>query len=924
MAVNAKFTAELGDAGLVPFVGRAFGDAVTCLGLPPSALETIRNVTRTRQAQTALVRQNGSRRLWQLTCSYVAHAHAPALLCIARDVTVEADMHRRLRDARATAGALGTFARASLSFDAHEITEQAARTAATVANYGAALVYLGTGKSALQLAASHGLSRARTATVPGALPADTFQAMRDALASGTIRVVTYTDGIPTDERSLMRRLGMMLLAIVPIRSPFQQFGVLLALYRVARRGAMPEELQTFEACAGQLALSFEHARLFAAVERERAGLALVLDQIPDAVVIADSDGRVTRANPAATRLLGAATPRAGDTAPAKDDAFASFGALGLPTALSGTTVRGTLGVIRDHGGEPAWVISSAAPLETADGTRHGAVAVATDVTPLRRAEDGLRLLADTSATLAGSLELQGTLPIVARQLVPRLADVCAIDLRDDSGVRRVAFACGETLDPAVHAMLERAPLLASGGAGTPQTLLVERAEAADLDALADGPTRQALGALDVRSFLRVPLCARGGCYGTLWLAVTQSERRYDARTRALADDIASRVAMAIDNARLYEESQRADHLKEEFLAMLSHELRTPLAPIMAWLQILQRAPDAGHTREAVEVIERNIRLQSGLIDDLLDLTAIARGKITLERTPIDLRQIVAAAVETIRPKMNERRIAFTHDTSGEPIVVDGDARRLQQLVWNLLANAAKFSAEHGRVELSLARNGDVAVVRIRDHGVGIESAFLPQVFDMFEQQDHGRRRRYGGLGIGLAIARRIAELHRGTITAASDGPGHGSEFCVRLPLRTAADRPGAVSSLEGRAVLLVEDVSDTRAAAHLMLEQAGIRVVEAAEGREALARLDEGAVDLVLCDLRMPLMDGFELIRRIRADPRHRRLPVVAVSGFAAHDDEERTRAAGFDAYVRKPFVEGTLMAALERVMQGSPSVRND
>ncbi len=316
-----------------------------------------------------------------------------------------------------------------------------------------------------------------------------------------------------------------------------------------------------------------------------------------------------------------------------------------------------------------------------------------------------------------------------------------------------------------------------------------------------------------------------------------------------------------------------------------------------------------------------MRLQTALIDDLLDLTAITRGKVHLESTPQDFRAIVETAVETVRMTMSEKAIVLACEVPDESLVVEGDANRLQQVVWNLLTNAIKFSGENAPVQVSLERHDDAAVLRVRDRGAGIASEFLPHVFDMFRQQERGARRSYGGLGIGLAIAKRITELHRGTIEVHSDGVGRGAEFCVRLPVAPSppvhAGEPAmAFRSLPVGAVLLVEDVPDTREAAHALLEEMGVRVIEAAEGVEALAMLERHPVDLVLCDLRMPLMDGFELIRRIREHPRHRDLPVIAVSGYATEDDEQRTRDAGFDGYVRKPFVESTLAAAVDRVLQ--------
>ncbi len=889
-------------------VGERLDDVVRAPELAIAIRATARDGA--RRAVTIVDPQTSRR--WEIVVALVADGRAATVACVAADVTGALANRRRLTESNARLAALTAFSRSTLTATADELLAAAAAAAAArhASNIGPAAIYFGTARGALECKARAGTREERDHLIPDVIAEERFPILRSVLREGTLRVVASSPALPEDERSLLRNLGMAWLTIVPIGARHAQRGIFLLFSRAATPGVRPEQLQLIEACSGLLALALDRRELYAAVEKERAGLALVLEQIPDAVVIADEYGAAVQANPEARRLFGSSPERG-------NGANLTFGDLGIPRALAGETVRGALGVVRRDGAEPAWIISSAAPLRTTEGVARGAVAVATDVTAIRRAQDALRVLADASAALAASLDYRGTLPTVARLLVPRVADVCAIDLCEGDRVTRAAFACGDGVPSAIaHGLAER-PLAAGGADGA---LLVEQVSDGDLDTLAsDADQLGLLGALGIRSFVRVPIAARDRLYGTLWLAMSASERRYGPDARVLAEDVARRVATAIDNARLYENAQQADRRKDEFLAMLSHELRTPLAPVMAWMQILKRAPDADRVRNAVEVIERNVRLQATLIDDLLDLTAITRGKTTLERAALDLRDVVDAAVDTVRAKVAEKSIVFVRELPEEPVMVEGDANRLQQVVWNLLANAVKFSPDGERVLVSLGCEDDAAVLRVRDRGEGIAPEFLPHVFDMFQQQERGHRRRFGGLGIGLAIARHVTELHRGTISVDSAGAGKGAEFCVRLPLLSGAAVPTArtasTAAFEGRAVLLVEDVPDTREAARLMLESMGVRVVDAAEGQEALAKLEETPIDVVLCDLRMPLMDGFEFIRRVREHPRHRALPVIAVSGYATVDDEARTREAGFDGYVRKPFMEAALAAVVERVL---------
>jgi signal transduction histidine kinase len=381
--------------------------------------------------------------------------------------------------------------------------------------------------------------------------------------------------------------------------------------------------------------------------------------------------------------------------------------------------------------------------------------------------------------------------------------------------------------------------------------------------------------------------------------------------------------------RLVEERTRelreANRAKDRILAALSHEFRAPLTPVLAWAAILAKNTDPRRVRHAAEVIDRNVRLQITLVDDLLDLARITDGSIALDAKPLDLRGVVKSAVATISETAWQKGIRVDSTVPNESVTVDGDAGRLCQVLANLLWNAVKFTPRNGRVVVTLAREGERAVVKVRDNGAGIAPEFLPCVFQIFSQEEEGTRRRHGGLGAGLALAKHLTDLHGGTIEATSDGVGRGAEFTVRLPLArdvawpaTGATEPDAgLPRLNGTTILLVEDVADTTDATSVMLESLGATVLAATDGLEALTALDRRQPDIILCDLRLPVMDGFEFIERLRADPSRSHLPVVAVTALARTADYQRTRAAGFDGLLTKPFDYASLVAALRALLSG-------
>ncbi|MEG3894643.1 PAS domain-containing protein [Microcoleus sp. SVA1_B6] len=377
------------------------------------------------------------------------------------------------------------------------------------------------------------------------------------------------------------------------------------------------------------------------------------------------------------------------------------------------------------------------------------------------------------------------------------------------------------------------------------------------------------------------------------------------------------------------EAERANRIKDEFLAVLSHELRSPLNPILGWSQLLVADKlNAAQSAKAFETIERNARLQSQLIEDLLDVSRILQGKLRLNVAPVNLATIIPSAVETVQLAAQAKKIQIQTILSRDVGQVVGDTSRLQQIVWNLLSNAVKFTPEGGRVEVRLGQIEGIAQIQVTDTGKGIIADFLPYVFDHFRQEDGATTRKFGGLGLGLAIVRQLIELHGGTVFAESAGEGKGATFTVRLPLlnddsrrQEEEERHSAVSPalsslpLAGLRILVVDDEPDSRDFVAFVLEEAGAEVISLSSGAEALQSIEQTAPDLLVSDIGMPQMDGYMLIHRIRTQlaPQFRQLLAIALTAYAGEGNQRQVLAAGFDKHLTKPIDPTELVATVAR-----------
>jgi PAS domain S-box-containing protein len=549
-------------------------------------------------------------------------------------------------------------------------------------------------------------------------------------------------------------------------------------------------------------------------------------------------------------------------------------------------------------------------------------------------------LAEATTLLSSSLDYEKTLEAVAHAAVPWVADWCGVDiLGEDGGVRRLAVA---HVDPAkvewARELSERYPYDPEAPRGIPEVLRTGRSElyAEIPDELlvasaTDEEHLRIMRELGFNSAMVVPLSAHGRTFGAITFVTAESGRRYGTEDLAFAEDLARRAALAVENARLYGQAQEANRIKDEFLATLSHELRTPLTAILGWASMLAAGSlDANEAARAVAAIERNARAQRQIVEDVLDVSRVITGKLRLEMRPVELRALAQDAVESVRPAAEAKGVYLSTLLAPDAGEVTADPDRLQQVMWNLLTNAVKFTPAGGRVEVELRREGARTALRVSDTGEGIAPEFLPHVFDRFRQADMGTTRQHGGLGLGLAIVRHLVELHGGEVRAESAGRGRGSTFTLRLPHAPATRRgqesvphtaarpepaaPAAGSpALAGTRVLLVEDEEDARAMLKALLEGCGAAVDAVGSAAEAWAALEGAGCDVLLSDIAMPDEDGYSLIRRVRGHgaARVKGTPAVALTAYARDEDRERSLAAGFDAYLPKPVEPSELLEVL-------------
>ena len=574
-----------------------------------------------------------------------------------------------------------------------------------------------------------------------------------------------------------------------------------------------------------------------------------------------------------------------------------------------------------------------------DGTVIGASKIARDISEQKRAGERAAFLAEAGAVLAGSLEYLTTLKTVANLAVPSIADWCAVDiLTEERKLERLAVA---HVDPAkidlartIRARYEdpNSPYSAPSvvRTGTPAMLREVSDDMIVASANGDEERIALVRSLGLRSYMIVPLTTRGRTLGALTLATAESGRVYTDDDFRFAQDLAFRAALAVDNARAYNDAQAANRLKDEFLATLSHELRTPLNAILGYSRMLQSDMlTADKHAHALHTVERNATSLTQIVEDVLDVSRIITGKIRLNIQPIDLPAVVSDAIATVMPAADAKQVRVQTILDPRAAPISGDPDRMQQIVWNLVSNAVKFTPKHGVVQVRLERVNSHVEIVVSDTGAGIAPDFLPHIFERFRQADSGPTREHGGIGLGLAIVRHLVELHGGTIHAASGGREKGSTFRVRLPVMIvhheerverrvhpttdAARRETQLPDLGGLSVLAVDDDADARSLVSETLESRGARVVAVESAQEALETLQRARPDIVLADIGMAHSDGFDLIKRIRqsSDPAVREVPAAALTAYARAEDRMKVLQSGFQMHLAKPVDPAELIIAV-------------
>jgi PAS domain S-box-containing protein len=643
----------------------------------------------------------------------------------------------------------------------------------------------------------------------------------------------------------------------------------------------------------------------------------------DAVLVVDDGRTFLDANPAACRLIGLSLA---DLAGRRLDEVLAEPKLDIEAAwrtfLDGGEQTGEL-QIRRSDGEIRRVEYSATARFAAG--RH--LAILRDITERKRAETERaellqreqRRLRESETLLAVSRALSSTLDPI--ETLRRVAREIAHALGADMVGAYLADAAKESLRPVAgyhvpaHMIdaFRRVPIPIRNHRAIEEAWANRRAVWTD-----DMPGDPRVDPESFRQFphqsdMFVPIRVKdqpvGGFFVIWWTerrAITESEVR-------LLQGISDMAGIFLDNAQLYREAAETNRAKDEFLATLSHELRNPLGAIANAVAALERR--AGGEESAArlrQIIQRQTHHLARLVDDLLDVARATAGKIALERQPIDLSEVAGGCVRTLRESGRARRHRVTF--RAESVIVSADATRLAQVITNMLDNAVKFTPSGGSVDVDVWREGQEAVLRVSDTGVGIGPEMLPRVFELFAQAEQPMDRAVGGLGIGLTLSRRLVQMLGGTITATSDGHGRGAQFTVRLPVEATSmplAKPAAPGPDRSRRILIVEDNDDARESLRLLLESLGHRVLEAGDGQRGLALALHHQPEVVLIDLGLPELDGYEVARALRSSPICKTAALIAVTGYGQADDRRRSKDAGFDAHLVKPVSQGVLASLL-------------
>jgi signal transduction histidine kinase/ActR/RegA family two-component response regulator len=585
------------------------------------------------------------------------------------------------------------------------------------------------------------------------------------------------------------------------------------------------------------------------------------------------------------------------------------------------------------------------PVRDASGTVIGASKIARDITGLKRAEaERLRLVEENAAVtatlnevgaiVAADLDREKVVQAVtdaATELTTAEFGAFFYNLVDDRGESYMLY----TISGVPREMFSKFPMPRNTDLFGPTfkgTGVVRCDDVTKDPRYGHNPPHYGMprGHLPVRSYLAVPVKGRAGdVIGGLFFGHSQPGQ-FSQHHERLAIGVASWASVALENARLYMSIQEASRIKDEFLASLSHELRTPLNAILGYARMLRSGVLAPEKHQkAIDTIERNATSLTQIVEDVLDISRIVSGKIRLNVQTLELPDIVRDAVDAIAPAADARGVRLETVLDSQAAPVSGDPERLQQILWNLLSNAVKFTNRGGKVQIRLEHVNSHVEVTVSDTGIGISPEFLPYVFERFRQADAATTRERGGLGLGLSIARQLAEMHGGTLEASSGGTGNGSTFRLKVPMmvvhpireevprihsRSRSGMPSIpIGVLDDVHVLAVDDEKDAVSLVAEVLESAGARVTTAQSVNEALTKLDADIPDVLVADLGMPHLDGFDFIEKIRRHPNRaiREMPAAALTAYARSDDRVKALRSGFQIHLAKPIDPAELVTTV-------------
>ena len=641
--------------------------------------------------------------------------------------------------------------------------------------------------------------------------------------------------------------------------------------------------------------------------RESEGLlSAVMQQLPVGLGLLDTKGQWLVSNPLMDTFVPQGIPLTRPERTSRWRAYNSDHELIPPekwpgqSALRGETAQAIEMLFIDDDGRERWMSVSAAPLRENTGAIIGATCIVQDIDAVKRSEEALRT---SEARLSGLINsaMDAVIAVDAEQRVvlfnpaaEEMFKCAANDVVGDSLDRFIPVTLRET---------HREHIASFGHTGV---------------------TARRMGALGALSGVR-----SNGDEFPIEASISHLELNGQKLSTVILRDITKRKLAEGERERLLQSehelraaAEEANHLKDKFLAIMSHELRNPLNVILGYSELFllsEEIKQSPYLLRMAEAVKRNALTQSRLIRDLLDLSRLRSGKISLSMETVSLLTTINNAVETVRRDAEEKQIAVEVLAPDDPLFVVGDPVRLEQVVWNLLNNSVKFTPRGGKINMRLARENNQASLTVEDTGQGIDDSFLPHVFELFRQGDASASRTQTGMGIGLAVVHQLVDLHKGSISAYSAGRGTGATFALKLPLNiepkmTTPQAQGVPASLNEFTILVVDDSEDTSEMVEQLLRKSGAIVIGATSGEDGLRILAEKVFDAVISDIAMPGMDGFEFLRRLRQLPGRGDIPVLALTGFGRPEDIERARAAGFHSHVTKPFELETLMDVLQKL----------